>query len=84
MSRMDSRTEIALTDEERSDLWLYILMTTKYRAREVEVWEKLSTEKNPDGSPRFPHAADNAQFWREMSVKLKRIAAKLDGQTVGR
>jgi len=69
---------VALTEEEWTDLTTYILMTTKTRLDEAEAWEKLAAEKCPDGSPRFPKAADNALFWREMSAKLERIRKQID------
>ena len=53
-----------LTAEQCSKLSLYILMTTKTREGEAEAWEKLAEEKKEDGSPKYIHAADNAQFWQ--------------------
>ena len=69
---------VTLTEEEWTDLTTYILITTKHRESEAEAWEKLAAEKCPDGSPRFPKAADNATFWREMSAKLERIRKQID------
>lgn len=51
-----------LTAEQCSKLSLYILMTTKTREGEAATWEKLAEEKKEDGSPKYIHAADNAQF----------------------
>lgn len=53
-----------LTAEQCSKLSLYILMTTKTREGEAEAWEKLAEEKKEDGSPKYIHAADNAQLQR--------------------
>lgn len=75
--RTDKR-EVTLTEDEWTDLTTYILITTKHRVAEAEAWEKLATEKNPDGSPRFPNASDNAEFWREMSARLERIRKQID------
>lgn len=72
------RREVTLTEDEWTDLTTYILLTTKHRVAEAEAWEKLATETNPDSSPKFPHAADNALFWREMSAKLERIRKQID------
>lgn len=69
---------VTLTEDEWTELTTYILITTKHRVSEAEAWEKLATEKCPDGSPRFPKAADNALFWREMSAKLERIRKQID------
>ena len=55
--------EKTLTAEQCSKLSLYILMTTKTREGEAATWEKLAEEKKEDGSPKYIHAADNAQFW---------------------
>ena len=62
-----------LTAEQCSKLSLYILMTTKTREGEAEAWEKLAEEKKEDGSPKYIHAADNAQFWRELDADLRKI-----------
>lgn len=65
----------ALTAEQCSKLSLYILMTTKTREGEAEAWEKLAKE---DGSPKYIHAADNAQFWRELDADLRKILRDLE------
>ena len=56
-----------LTAEQCSKLSLYILMTTKTREGEA------------DGSPKYIHAADNAQFWRELDADLRKILRVLEG-----
>ena len=68
-----------LTAEQCSKLSLYILMTTKTREGEAEAWEKLAEEKKEDGSPKYIHAADNAQFWRELDADLRKILRDLEG-----
>lgn len=65
--------EKTLTVEQCSKLSLYILMTTKTREGEAATWEKLAEEKKEDGSPKYIHAADNAQFWRELDADLREI-----------
>ena len=65
--------EKTLTAEQCSKLSLYILMTTKTREGEAATWEKLAEEKKEDGSPKYIHAADNAQFWRELDADLREI-----------
>lgn len=67
-----------LTSEQRSKLSLYILMTTKTREGEAEAWEKLTEEKNEDGSPKYVHAADNALFWKELDADLNEILRVLE------
>lgn len=70
---------ITLTYDEVSILSCYILMTTKYREGEAEAWDRLATETEPDGSPKFPKAKSNAQFWRDMEEQLNIIRGKLEG-----
>lgn len=36
-------------------------------------------ETEPDGSPKFPKAKSNAQFWRDMEEQLNIIRGKLEG-----
>ena len=54
-------------------------MTTKYREGEAEAWDRLATETEPDGPPKFPKAKSNAQFWRDMEEQLNIIRGKLEG-----
>lgn len=70
---------ITLTYDEVSILSCYIRMTTKYREGEAEAWDRLATETEPDGSPKFPKAKSNAQFWRDMEEQLNIIRGKLEG-----
>lgn len=49
------------------------------REGEAEAWEKLAEEKKEDGSPKYIHAADNAQFWRELDADLRKILRDLEG-----
>lgn len=84
MKRMDTREweqtpkTVTLTNAEWSTLTTYLLMSTRHRERELEAWEKLSKEKNPDGTPRFENAESNAEYWREMIAKLEQIRLKID------
>lgn len=70
---------VTLTNNEWSKLTTYIIMSANFRKREAESWEKLSTEKKDDGTPRFQHAASNAEYWREMDAMLEQISRKIDG-----
>ena len=69
---------VTLTNDEWLALTTYILMSTGYRERELEAWEKLSKEKKPDGSPRFENAESNAEYWRDMIARLEKIRLKID------
>lgn len=39
----------------------------------------MATETEPDGSPKFPKAKSNAQFWRDTEERLTIIRGKLEG-----
>lgn len=69
---------IALTPDEISILYSYILITTDYRRDEEQVWRKLASEKKEDGQPRFPNALSNADYYQNFGKKLDVIAQKLD------
>lgn len=69
---------VTMTSEELSMLRTYILLSTGYRKGEAEAWERLSTETNDEGAPRYKHAASNAGFWREMDATLDQILKKID------
>ena len=58
---------------------MLLVELTKTREGEAEAWEKLAEEKNADGSPKYIHAADNAQFWRELDADLREILRDLEG-----
>lgn len=70
---------VTLTNNEWLKLTTYITMSANFRKREAESWEKLSTEKKDDGTPRYQHAASNAEFWRETDAMLQEISRKIDG-----
>lgn len=84
MKRMDTREweqtpkTVTLTNSEWSTLTTYLLMSTRYRERELEAWEKLSKKKKQDGSPRFENAESNAEYWRDMIARLEQIRLKID------
>ncbi len=65
--------EVTLTNGQWNTLTTYILMTTKYREREVESWEELAER----GCMKC--AASNAEFMREMIKELEVIRKEIDG-----
>lgn len=73
---------VTLTNKDWERLVCYLLMTTKHREGERDAWQSLAQEKNPDGSPKFPKAAGNAEYWQEVIDDLERIKNKLDGMEV--
>ena len=76
------RTErsVTLTNDEWSKLVCYILMTTKYREDERDGWMKLAAERNPSGTPVFPNAQANADYWTKLDEVLVGIKKKIDGR----
>ena len=72
---MDGKT---LTIKQYYRLSLYIYMTTQTREDTAAYWEELAEEKNEDGSPKYIHAAGNAQFWRELDADLHKILQDLN------
>ena len=65
---------VNLTNDQWSLLAFYIHLTTQYRKGEAEAWAKLAEETNEDGSPRFPVAKDNANYYKRIDKELKEIA----------
>lgn len=64
---------ITITHDQAINLEAYLLMTTKYRKGEIEEWQKLATEKTPDGNPKFPHAPNNVRYWEEIDREISEI-----------
>lgn len=69
---------VTLTNEQWNTLTCYILMTTQHRKGEREAWEALSKELKDDGTPRFEHAASNAQYYAELDAELEKIKEIID------
>lgn len=69
---------IKLTDKEATTLRAFLLMTTRYRREEADACWRLSEEKNPDGSPKFPKMRSNAQWWEQTDKTIEAIGARLD------
>ncbi|MGN0688224.1 MAG: hypothetical protein ACI4KA_08970 [Oscillospiraceae bacterium] len=70
---------ITLTSDQWNKLTCYILMTTNFRKSEREAWEELSNETNADGTPKFPNAKKNAEYWKQMDEELEEIRRIIDG-----
>lgn len=73
---------VTLTNEQWNTLVCYLRMSTEFREGERDAWQRLAEEKNPDGSPKFKNAADNAAFWQETIAALEAMIPKLDGLEV--
>lgn len=70
---------VTLTNADWSRLVCYLLRTTRHREGERDAWAELALEKNADGTPKFPNAAENAEYWQEVIDDLDRIRAVIDG-----
>lgn len=73
---------VTLTNDQWIRLVCYLHLTTKHREGERDAWHNLAQEKNPDGTPVFKTAADNAAYWQEVIDDLERMLPKLDGMEV--
>ena len=72
----DTPITVTLTAEQCSALRVYLSMTSKQRKESVSAWEALAHEMKPDGTPRYPHAAGNAAYLRELDTVLDSIIAQ--------
>lgn len=71
---------VTLTNEQWSSLGMYIVMTSRIRERERDICLELAEKTNPDGTPKYKNAADDAEFWNEKIEHLKEILPKIDGR----
>jgi len=69
---------ITLTNEQAAALTTYILITTRYREREIEASARLGLETNDDGAIKYPNMLDNAEWWRITHRELAGIVAQVD------
>ena len=76
------KKSITMTYDQASTLICFLLMTTNYRKNEREAWERLATEKKPDGTPRFPNAPSNAQFWADTEIEIEEIRKIIENAPV--
>lgn len=78
MSDKQENCKITLSQDDRLMLDVFLLMTTKYRKQEMNTWEKLSNEKNEDGTPVYKNAKGNAKWWSELCDAIPRISRALN------
>jgi len=69
---------ITLTDEQATLLTMYILISTKYREREIKACGELGQEKTADGNPMFPNRAADAEWWIRLHHEIERIRRIID------
>lgn len=68
---------VTLTNAQWNKLYIYLLTTTNYRKEQISAWEELARKTNPDGSPEYPNAAGNAEYFRELERDLSEIVQKI-------
>lgn len=83
-SWQDEPLSVTLTVSQWNDLTAYIYLSTNFRQNELEAWERLSGESNPDGTARFPNAASNAQFFRDLNESIESIKRTIDDRVMHR
>lgn len=64
---------ITLSHDQATKLVCYLLLTTNYRKGEREAWETLAAEREEDGTPSYPKAQSNADYWAELDRDLEAI-----------
>ena len=69
---------IELSNEQASLLSCYLLMTTNYRKDEAEACQRLSQEKEEDGTLRFPNMESNARWWEKTNIEINDIQKAID------
>ena len=74
---------VTLTNTQWNRLTAYLLMTTTFRQGELETWEKLAEEKMPDGTPEFPNAPGQVDFWKGMIADIAGIRETIDNRLMG-
>lgn len=73
----DNACPVILTNDQISALTVYLLTTTRARQDEVETWERLAAETQPDGTPRYQNAAANADYCRTQAAAVESILATI-------
>ena len=61
---------VTMTNGEWNGLYCYLLGTVGHIEGKRKAWEAFAEEKKEDGSAKYPKAAGNAEFYRQMREKL--------------
>ena len=69
---------ITLTHDDACLLVCYLIVTTRHRQDEAEAWAKLAEERYEDGTPVFPNAQSNAEWWEKACARLENIKRIID------
>ena len=75
---MGQEKAVTMPNELWSSLRVFLLMTTSYRKDEALSWGKLAQEKNEDGTPKYPKAEENSEFWFDMQADIEKVLRRLD------
>ncbi len=76
--RKEERT-VTLTNEDWSKLDIFLLLTRNFRKNEEEIFKRGSQEKNEDGSLKYPNAVADAEFYKELNIRLEEIRKIIAG-----
>ena len=61
--------QITLTDQEANRLDTFLIMTSQYREKELNCWERLKDKA--------PAAKSNIAFWEETNELIRQLQEKL-------
>ena len=73
-----SEITVTLTEKQIDKLKCYLNMQKQTRIREQNSWAESAKEKNPDGTPKYKHAENNAQWWQETNAALDEVVEVLN------
>ena len=68
---------IILTEDERSALSMFLLLSTGYREEEEATCKRLGAETQEDGTLLYPNLKANGEWWEETNAIIKKIQNKL-------
>ena len=75
---MQEDKAVTMPNELWSSLRVFLLMTTNFRKDEALSWGRLAQEKNEDGTPKYPKAEGNSEFWFDMQADMEKVLRRLD------
>jgi hypothetical protein len=70
---MDGTRTLTLTNEQWANLGTWLLVTKEYGLYEVDKWQEMAQEVNEDGTPKFPRAKGNAEFYQAKLEQMEEI-----------
>jgi len=76
----NAKVSVTMTNDQWTMLNIYLLMTADCKKDEIKVWERMAKETDADGKPKFPNAAENADFWRSMVNTVENVTKMIDNR----